>query len=311
MTVNRDKLMGHLSILLAMVIFGMNGPISKELLSLGGISPWVHVFVRFLGATLLFWLCTPFVKAPEMERKDFWRFLGAAMCVIVINLCCFAFAISITSAVDQSLIATIGPIVTMILAAIYLKEPITKLKAFGVLVGSAGVLVLVLGGHQTGGESNIWGALLSLFATVGYSMYLTLFKPLIEKYHPVVLMKWMFLLSTIVVLPFGLPQTLSTDWGAFSASFLWQLAFVVVLSTFVAYLLVPISQKRIRPTVVSMYNYMMPLIATIAALLLGQEQPSLLKGVAALLVIIGVYMVTASKSRAAIVKEKRTAKSDL
>lgn len=305
MTINRDKLVGHLSIFLAMVIFGLNGPISKELLSPDGLSPWVHVFVRFVGATILFWACTPFVRAPEMRREDFWRFVGAAMCVIVVNLGCFAFAISITSAIDQSLISTLGPIVTMILAAVFLGEPITKLKAFGVLVGSVGVLVLVFSSQHGGGQhSNVWGVVLSLFATVGYSMYLTIFRSLIEKYHPIVLMKWMFLISTVIVLPFGLPLTMATDWSNFSPVSITQLGFVVLFSTFVAYLLVPISQKRIRPTVVSMYNYMMPLITTIAALVMGQEQPTLVKGLAALLVVIGVYMVTASKSRSAAIRKK-------
>lgn len=308
MTINRDKLIGHLAIFVAMVIFGLNGPISKELLSPNGLSPWVHIFTRFLGGTILFWSCTPFVKAKEMERKDFWRFVGSAMCVIAINLGCFAFAISITSAVDQSLISTMGPIITMILAALFLKEPITRLKAFGVLVGSAGVLMLVMGSYNGGEHSSIWGAILALMATIGYSVYLTLYKPLIEKYHPIVLMKWMFLISTVSVLPFGLPATLKTDWSSFSSTFMWQLAFVIVLSTFVAYLLLPISQKRIRPTVVSMYNYLMPLIATIAALLMGQEEPTLIKGIAAALVIVGVSMVTASKSRAALAREKRKEK---
>lgn len=305
MTINRSKVIGHFSILFAVIIFGLNGPISKDLLGPNGFSPWVHIFVRFIGGSILFWLSSLFIKAPEIDKKDFGRVVVAAVCVIILNLGCFAFAISITSAIDQSLISTLGPIFTMILAAIFLKEPITRLKALGVIVGSSGVLVLVLSAPEGTQESNIWGAVLSIIATVGYSVYLTLFKTLIDKYHPIVLMKWMFLSAAIIALPFTLPSVLATDWASYPNVMIGEFAFIVFFSTFVAYLLMPISQKRIRPTVISMYSYGIPIVATIATFVMGQDQPTVIKGVAAFLVLIGVYMVTVSKSRTTLIKEQK------
>ena len=312
---NRERLIGHLAIFLSMVIFGLNGPISDMLLKPENkelaISPWLHVFSRFVGATILFWACSPFIKAKELEKKDFWKVFFAGICVVMVNLGFFTFALQFgISPVDQSLIATSGPIITLILAAIVLKEPITKLKAFGVLIGSAGVLMLVLGNQPEGEHSNLWGALLAFLATVGYAVYLTLFKPIIEKYHPIVLMKWMFLFSTIIILPFSIESVQTANWSGYTSTIYGLLFFVVFFSTFIAYLLLPISQKRIRPTVVSMYNYLMPVVAMIAALEMGREKFTLMKGISAILIVIGVYMVTISKSRKSMLKEQARAKQE-
>lgn len=283
------------------LIFGLNGPFSNVLVGTGGVTPWVHMCSRFLGATVLFWLVSLFSPRCPIRKQDWWPLVGASLTGVLFNQGLFAFAISMTSPINQALITTMGPIITMLLAALFLREPITRLKVLGVLIGASGVILLALSrgtGHAAvSSGSHAWGSLLALAATSSYCLYLTLFKHLADRYPPVVLMKWLFLISFLIVAPIGISQMAATPWREFSPSFLGQFVFVVFFATFVAYFLLPVGQRRIRPTIVSSYNYGLPVVATVASLLMGREQFTFYKGVAAVLVLTGVYLVTKSKSR--------------
>ncbi|WP_242401543.1 DMT family transporter [Porphyromonas macacae] len=122
MTTEVKKSRGHLALIIATLIFGLNGPFSKILLSPGGITPEVHILVRFVGATFLFWLTSYFLPSELVRKKDRYKILAASLLGVLGNQGIFALGISMTSPVDQSLISTLGPIITMILAAIFLHE---------------------------------------------------------------------------------------------------------------------------------------------------------------------------------------------
>lgn len=308
---NRSEIKGHLSILGTTIIFGFNGPVSKLLISPEGISPWVHMFCRFAGATLLFWLISIFTPRERIRKEDRLRFVAASLTGVLFNQGIFAIGISMTSPMNQSLITTMGPVITMILAAFFLHEPITWKKAIGVLLGGSGVMILIFaGGRGPSGEIG-WGELISLLATLSYCLYLTLFKDIIARYSPVTLMKWMFLISLIIVSPVSIPHVKHTAWQELPTLFYIELGYVVLMATFVAYFLLPVAQKYLRPTVVSTYNYGIPVVATAAALAWGLEYLSVAKGLAALLVLMGVYLVTGSKSRITQLREKAERNSKL
>ncbi|WP_282918231.1 DMT family transporter [Porphyromonas macacae] len=304
MTTEVKKSRGHLALIIATLIFGLNGPFSKILLSPGGIIPEVHILVRFVGATFLFWLTSYFLPSESVRKKDRYKILAASLLGVLGNQGIFALGISMTSPVDQSLISTLGPIITMILAAIFLHEPITLKKAGGVLVGATGVVFLVMQGMQSG-QSSALGNVLCGMAMLCYTLYLTLFKDIIDRYSPITLMKWMFLISTVITMPFFAPAFVHTVWRSFDLTFYLQLGFVVFFSTFIAYMLLPIGQKALRPTVISSYNYAQPVLTTSFALLLGLDRLTLDKVVAAILVFTGVYLVTRSKSKADLKARKR------
>lgn len=304
MTTEVKKSRGHLALIIATLIFGLNGPFSKILLSPGGITPEVHILVRFVGATFLFWLTSYFLPSELVRKKDRYKILAASLLGVLGNQGIFALGISMTSPVDQSLISTLGPIITMILAAIFLHEPITLKKAGGVLVGAIGVVFLVMQGMQSG-QSSALGNVLCGMAMLCYTLYLTLFKDIIDRYSPITLMKWMFLISTVITMPFFAPAFVHTAWRSFDLTFYLQLGFVVFFSTFIAYMLLPIGQKALRPTVISSYNYAQPVLTTSFALLLGLDQLTLDKVVAAILVFTGVYLVTRSKSKADDLKARK------
>lgn len=312
---SRDKLGGHLAMLLTALIFGMNGPVSALLVgATGEITPATHIFSRFSIATLLFWGVSLFLPCTKVEKKDYVRILFAALFGVLCNQGGFAIAMSLTTPIHQSLMASLGPVITIVLAYLFLKEPISLLKAGGVACGAAGVLILLLTRPGSGGESpgsgTVSGDLVALGATVSYCIYLTAYRDLIDKYEPWVLMRWMFLFSFLLVSPFTAKEALfETPWSSLSLRTYGALAFVVFFATFVAYFLLPIGQKRLRPTVVSIYNYFNPIIATTLALLWGLEAWTGSKGIATVLVILGVYMVTRSKSRADLLREKEKGKA--
>lgn len=295
---------GHLALLTTTVIFGFNGPFSKILFSTPGFSPYMHMFCRFLGAGTLFWIASIFSPSEKIAKRDWLPLFGASLTGVLFNQGVFAIGISMTSPLNQSLLSTLGPIVTMLLAAFFLKEPITWKKALGVFIGASGAVLLVLG-KGTEGHSSVWGDLICLSATVSYCLYLTFFRRIIIRYSPIALMKWLFLISFVLVLPKTLPDVCCFDWKNQGVVFYSCLFFVVILATFVAYLLLPIAQKKLRPTVVSIYNYGLPVVATSMALILGQDRFTYPKLLAALLVLCGVYLVTLSKSRADLRMKKR------
>ncbi len=143
---------------------------------------------------------------------------------------------------------------------------------------------------------NLMGILLVFMAQTSYAIYFVFFKNFVGKYSPITLMKWMFLFASITYLPFGQSEFLHLDYTAIPFSVYKDIAFVVLGSTFLTYLMVPIGQKNLRPTVASMYNNVQPIVATIAAAVMGIDAFGLLKGISIALVFTGVYIVNRSKA---------------
>lgn len=304
---NTEKLKGHILILIANILFAINMPISKYLLP-SHVQPEALTIMRMGSACLLFWITSLFVKREKVTLKDLGLLFICALCGVGFNQGLFIIGLNKTSPVDASIIATGVPIFVMLLAAVILKEPITKMKAFGVLLGCCGGISLILASTQAAGQaSGLAGNLMITTSAVIYSIYLVLSKPLSLRYSAVTMMKWMFLFSTLVLLPFTWQHVADTP--AFHREILnmkeiGAICFVLIGATFIPYLLIPMSLRRIRPTTVSMYNYVQPIIASLIAVMVGQDTFSLQKVLSAALVFVGVYLVTQSKSRADIEKEK-------
>lgn len=284
----------------ANVMWGMMSPISKVIMAGGIITPLILTNLRIFGATALFWLASCFCKREHVRHKDMMKLFFAALLGIVFNQGAFIFGLGLTSPINASIITTSTPILTMVIAALYLREPITGKKVMGIFLGATGALTLILSSQQisSGNGSNIWGDLLCLFAEVSFSLYIVLYKGLIGRYSPVTLMKWMFTYSSICMIPFSYSQFSAVNWGGLDGQMIAGTTFVIVGATFLGYLLIPIGQHNLRPTVVTMYCYVQPIVASIVAVLWNMDSFSIWKVVAVILVFSGVYLVTRSKSRA-------------
>ncbi len=306
---DRGKLKGHAALWLANIIWGLNAPIGKSVLvSAGnpqGISPFALSVYRMAGAALLFWALSLLRPRERVARRDIVLLFFASLFGIQLNQMLFLWGLSLTSPIDTSIIATIVPVLTMVLATLFLREPITWLKAGGVFLGCAGAVILILvSQHGTGHTSSMAGDLLCIVSAVSYATYLTAFRNVIVRYAPVTVMKWMFLFAAIVATAVYYRPLVEVDYAALAPRTWGGITYVVVCSTFISYLMVPTGQRYLRPTVVSMYNYVQPIVAVLFTVALGLDTFGVTKGFAALCVFVGVWLVTKSKSRAQLEAER-------
>lgn len=257
-----------------------------------------------IGAALLFWIASFFTKRERVERSDMLHIFFASMLGIILNLGMFLYGVQLTSPVNASIISTISPILTMSLAALFLREPITKKKSGGVIIGGLGAILLITNSaHASGISGNIIGDVLCILAQTCYSCYLVFYKGLTTKYSPMTLMKWMFTFSALSSLPFTYSEFANFNFGNIPDLAIYGICFIVIGPTFISYLLLPIGQKNLRPTIISSYNYIQPVVSTIVAISWGLDNFNLLKIASILLIFIGVFMVSRSKSRVQIESE--------
>ncbi|MBP1664946.1 MAG: protein of unknown function transrane [Bacteroidetes bacterium] len=294
---------GHIALFGANLIFGLNTPISRTIIP-EIIDPFSLTFLRLAGSTLLFWIISFFVKKEKVPFKDIVMLFFASIFGIVLNQIPYITGLSMTSPIDASLVTSLLPIITMLLAALIIKEPVTWLKAIGVLVGASGAFILIMNSANHHGKGSFTGDLIILSAATSYALYLTMFKKIISKYSSVTVMKWMFLFATILSYPVLHKSVIETSFSSLNGSVWLRIGFIVIFATFISYLLIPVGQKTIRPTTLSMYNYMQPVVASLVAVGLGMDTFGYEKIVSTVLVFAGVYIVTQSKSRAQIELEK-------
>lgn len=295
---------GHICMFLACAIWGLMAPLGKDAMT-HGVGGLEMVTFRVVGGAVCFWIASLFVKQEKVRHKDMLLFFFAAMLSIVLNQCCYTIGLSITSPVNASIMTTMMPIITMILAALFLKEPITGKKVMGVFCGAVGAFLLITTGARvaSGNGGVLLGDLLCLSAQLSFAIYLTVFKHLIQRYTVITCMKWMIAYAAIVIMPISFSRMQQLPWTDIPAKTWWETAFVVVGGTFLAYIFMMQGQKILRPTVVAMYNYVQPIIACIVSVAIGLGVFGLWQALAVVLVFFGVWLVTQSKSRRDLKKE--------
>lgn len=290
--------------------WGLMSPVGKDAM-LHGFDGITMVSFRVAGACLLFWIASLFAPKEQVPWRDRLMFIGAALTGLLFNQCCFTIGLSITSPINASIVTTSMPIFAMILAALILREPITGKKALGVLMGCSGALILILSSaaHADARVGDIRGDLLCLFAQFSFALYLSLFNPLIKRYNVFTVNKYMFSWATLMLLPLSSYHV----YGVISQPIpllTWiEVGYVVVCGTFFCYILTMIGQRTLRPTVVSVYNYVQPIVAVAASLIMGISTMKLTHVLAVVLVFSGVWLVVKSKSRKDIEKERQEKKN--
>lgn len=296
--ITESKAKGHLAMLAANVMWGLMSPVAKIVFATGVVAPMVMVDFRVAGAALLFWITSLFLPKEHVPGGDILRLFGAGMLGILLNQGCFILGVSLTSPGEASLVTTTMPMWVMLLAWLILREPITLKKAAGIAAGAAGAIILIAGsGVRAYGTNPALGDVIVLCAQLSYALYLTLYRNFIRKYTLVTLMKWMFLSASVVGLPAGIKWLVATDWLAISAIEWSGIAYVVICATFLAYVCIMIGQKNLRPTLVGMYNYVQPIVATLTGICLGLDRFTPLKALAIVLIFSGVWLVTISKAK--------------
>ena len=302
---NKKPLLAHLSMFLACAFWGLMAPVGKDAMT--HVLTGIHmVTFRVAGAAILFWIASFFVKKENPPLRDILLLGLAGLFGLVLNQCCYTIGLSITSPINSSIVTTSMPIFAMILSAIILKEPITAKKAGGVFMGFSGALMLILTSATADNSKvgDIRGDLLCMFAQLSFAFYLSMFNRLIKRYSVFTVNKWMFTFAALVITPFTYSDVAAIPFASITLRTWLETAFVVVVCTFFCYILTMQAQQVLRPTVVSVYNYVQPLVAVIVSVLTGLGVFKPTHALAVLLVFFGVRFVTKSKSRKDMEKAK-------
>ena len=240
-----------------------------------------------------------FQPREQIERKDYIKIFAASMLGFLTCQVTFLVGIPHITPMDCSILTAMAPIYTMFVAAIAIKEPITFKKAGGVALSFAGIIYLIVSRVAAPGgtaESTPFGIFMIILNSLSFSMYLGIFKPLIAKYSAVTFMKWIFLFSALVAAPISMRGLIEVEWAAIPAQQYAELAYLIICATFITYFLIPLAQKRIRPTLISMYSYVQPIIAIAMSIAIGMDTLTWQKALATVLVFSGVVIVSRSRS---------------
>ena len=294
-----NALKGHIALFLAQIVYALNYSIAKDLMP-DFISPLALVFLRVTGACLLFWLLSLFVKTQKVERQDLIKMTWLALFGVVINQVFFIYGLSLTHPINSAIIMISNPIIVFVFTLILLKERITFYKISGLTLAVIGAVTLLLfRGNLEFGSDTIAGDSLTLINSASWAIFVVMVKPIMMKYNTTTAMRWMFLFGSIYMVPIGLSDTLNTNWAGFTNHAVFAVCFVVVATTFFAYLLNIYGLQHLSPNTVSAYIYLQPFLASIFAILMGKDQLTPTKLFSGALIIVGLYFINKKSKKEA------------
>ncbi|MCB0400175.1 MAG: DMT family transporter [Winogradskyella sp.] len=280
------------------LLYGLNYTFAKTVINESYIKPFGFVLLRVIGATAMFWLLSLFLPKQKVEKKDYVKFVVAAIFGMVINLLFFFKGLEYTSPIHASALMTIVPVIILVLSSYFLKESITSKKVIGISIALIGALVLTIYGKSGRPGDNVpLGNLLILINAISYSIYVILIKKLTEKYHPVTFIKWLFLIGLFMLIPFGYKELNEVQWQTFTPYISFSVAFVVIGATFATYLLNPFALSQLKASTVGIFIYIQPVIASFFALAVGADFIDAIKIGAMILIFTGVYLVTIKRKQ--------------
>ena len=284
--------LAHLALFGANLIYGLNYTIAKEVMP-EYILPFGFIFCRVTGALVLFWLLHALFYKEKIEKKDLPRLAICGLFGVAVNQLLFFKGLNLTFPTNASIIMTTNPIMVLIMATVIAKEKLTWIKSLGVGLGISGALIIITfqQGFQLG--TSTWrGDLLVFINATSYGLYLVIVKPLMKKYKPITVIKWVFLFGYIIVFPIGWNEFKMIEWAEMPVIVIWETVYVIVATTFLAYLFNIYALSVLSPTVTSTYIYLQPVLAGIFAVWLGKDHLTWLKVIAAALIFLGVYLVS-------------------
>ena len=291
------RTLGFLAALGATIIYGLNHTIAKNVMPIY-ITPFGFILLRVLGAAILFWVVSFFIKPEKIKKKDWPRLIACSFLGMVINMLAFFKGLELSTPVNSSVIITISPIIVFIFSAILLKEKIQFLKTIGIISGFIGAVILVLYTSKTGiNAPNIpLGNVLFIVNSFAYGLYLVLVKPLIEKYNIITLLKWLFLLAIFLNLPLTFNEFTSVKWTDLPINdAVLPMLFVVVGTTFCTYLFNAYALRTLSPSTVSSFIYLQPIVGIVYAVSTKSDTLSIVSVTGMILIFIGIYLVTKKK----------------
>lgn len=290
------RLIAHLALCGVALIYGANYVIAKEAMSSGVLTPQGFIVLRVVFGSVAFAVLHEVYVKERLHKSDMLYTAVCGLFGIAINQLCFFQGLELTSPMHASLIMITSPIIVLVGSLFILKTKATLRQVAGILLGLVGAVLLIRSAGTTDKVSSLVGDLYILTNATSYALYLILAKRLLDKYHPYTVLRWVFLFGMLFVLPFGLDDIWQLDVQALSTSHWAAIAYVLVFTTFLAYLFNGYALSKIQPSTVSFYIYFQPLIASLISIGLGQDTIDAAKVQAALFLFAGVYLVLTRKT---------------
>ena len=294
---NNSNILSHLALLGATLCYGFNYNIAKDVMP-DYIEPYGFIVVRIIGAGILFWVLSLIVK-EKVEKKDYPVLILGGLFGVAINQMMFFKGLNLTTPINASIIMVSNPIIVLLVASIILKDKITSRKLIGVVLGAIGAVMLIAYGKKVSidAPNTRIGNLLVLVNATSYGIYLIIMKPLMQKYHPFTIVKWVFLFGFFFVIPFGYEEFKAINWNTMPFDIYWRVAYVVVFTSFLAYLLNIFALKKLKPSTVSFYIYLQQVVTSIISISRGSDSLSALEIVSSLVIFYGVYLVSTKSKK--------------
>lgn len=303
---NQSNYKAHLALLAANIIYGINYIVAKGIMP-HKIGPSAFIFLRILGASLLFWFIRIFVK-EKIDKSDYFRLIVCGVLGIAINQLLYFHGLNLTSPIDASIIITAVPVMVLVFSFFLLNEKVTSQKLLGVLIGGIGAFLLIWYGNKLSGTSSVLGNLLVLSNAIFYAFYLVYVKPLMKKYKPITVISWVFLIGFIFVIPFGIPDILATNFSEFTLNTYLVILYVVIGTTFLTYLFNIYALSKVQPSVNGSYIYLQPVVSFIMVSLYAYvfgykeyaQDINSVKIISCLMVVLGVYLISKTPKKRSI-----------
>lgn len=287
-----NKYKAHIALLVSTLIYAGNYTVAKEVMP-DYVQPFGFIVMRVITAVTLYWLAHLLLVKEKIEKKDFKRLFLCGMFGVAINQLLFFKGLSLTTPINASLIMTTNPILVLLIAGIVVKETITVYKIAGIVIGAIGAIILILFGENFSfGSKTFLGDLFIFINSMSFGFYLVLVKSLMDKYHPLTVIKWVFLFGSFVVIPVGFEEFNEINFSTIPADIWLCILYVLLGTTFIAYLCNTFALKIANASLVSTYIYFQPLFASIIALMFGKDQITLLKIISSVCIFTGVYLVS-------------------
>jgi drug/metabolite transporter (DMT)-like permease len=292
-----ELIKGHLAAITTNTIFGLNIIVTKSLLSLW-MSPMGYTITRMIFGVIMFWAIGLFQDREKVTPHDLPVIIAGGFLGLVITQAGFAVGLRFITPVTWSLITALSPIAVLLLSALFLREPVVPKKVIGVVIGILGALLIILKNRNgISSSNNVLGICIAILTVISYASYIIIMRKTSEKYTPVTLMKWMFLIAVVVLLPFGIGDL--SKQRLYSSEIMLipvlLLGFALVFSSMIGFFLMPVALKRIKATTASIYINLQPVVASTISIIVGQDTLSWDKPLALIFIISGVCIVTQTK----------------
>lgn len=295
----KEHLPAHLAVIAANIIFGLNFVIAKGIMP-NWLEPRAVILLRVVGAGLTFWIVSFFMGNEKIAKSDRWRLFVGGIFGVAVNQIMFFEGLNLTTPINASIIMVAVPILVLIMSHFMIGDRITWIKTIGIILGFSGAAFLILqNGKLSLNSDTVLGNLFVLINAASYGFYLVLIKPLMARYHPVTVMKWVFTYGFLFVFPASIQKIVHSDFTVIPFSIWLSIGFVIFFTTVLAYFFNNYSLKKISPSAASSYIYSQPFIAAVFAIIVGADKVNIDELVAAVLIFIGVYLVNKPKKKPA------------